>query len=146
MAEQLQGEDSAAWAPRPAGVGGRRRRRMVRRSEQLTVKFSLEEREVVGVAAARCEGMAPSAWVGATAVAVAKGEVRPLPSGMGDALAELVETRTQLRRFSTLVNQAVAALHSTGQLPPELLAAVELTSRAVRRVDQATAALAGLGA
>jgi hypothetical protein len=60
---------------------------------------------------------------------------------MGEALRELVEARTQLRRFGVLVNQAVTALHSTGVPPTGLVRAVELAARAVRRVDDATVAL-----
>ncbi len=96
--------DAQAWRPRGVGPAGRRRRRMVRRSEAMTVKFSLEEREVIGVAAARA-GVAAAAYVGSVSVEVARGEVHPLPADLVDALAELVETRTQLRRFSTLVTR-----------------------------------------
>jgi hypothetical protein len=60
---------------------------------------------------------------------------------MGEALRELVEARTQLRRFGVLVNQAVVALHSTGSPPTGLMRAVELATHAVRRVDAATVAL-----
>jgi hypothetical protein len=82
-----------------------------------------------------------AAYVGSVSVEVARGEVHPLPSDLVAALAELVETRKKLRRFSTLVNQAVAALHSTGAVPAELAPAVELTNRAVARVDALTAQL-----
>jgi hypothetical protein len=60
---------------------------------------------------------------------------------MSEVLRELVEARTQLRRFGVLVNQAVASLHSTGTPPASLVRAVELAARAVRRVDDATVAL-----
>jgi hypothetical protein len=60
---------------------------------------------------------------------------------MGEALRELVEARTQLRRFGVLVNQAIAALHSTGTPPASLMRAIDLATRAVRRVDDATVAL-----
>ena len=56
-------------------------------------------------------------------------------------MRELVEARTQLKRFGVLVNQAVAALHSTGSPPASLVHAIELAARAVRRVDAATVAL-----
>lgn len=72
---------------------------------------------------------------------VARGEVSPLPVTTGGIVRELVDARVQVRRFGTLVNQAVAALHSTGQVPVELLSAVGLCARAVNRLDEATAAL-----
>jgi hypothetical protein len=59
------------------------------------------------------------------------------------ALAELMAARTQLRRFGTNVNQAVAALHTTGEAPEWLAPAVEVTARAVRRVDEAAVRLCG---
>ena len=46
-----------------------------------------------------------------------------------------------MRRFGGNVNQAVAALNSTGEAPEYLVRAVELTARAVRRVDEAAEAL-----
>jgi len=49
--------------------------------------------------------------------------------------------RAQVRRFGGNVNQAVAALNSTGETPQWLAQAVELTSRAVRQVDAAAEAL-----
>ena len=45
--------------------------------------------------------------------------------------------RAQVRRFGGNVNQAVAALNSTGEAPDWLSQAVELTARAVGRVDAA---------
>jgi hypothetical protein len=45
------------------------------------------------------------------ALAAARGTVPPAPSQTRQALAELMAARTQLRRFGTNVNQAVAALH-----------------------------------
>jgi hypothetical protein len=49
---------------------------------------------------------------------------------------ELFAARTAVNRFGNNVNQAVAALHSTGQPPTEALAhAMALTTRAVRNLD-----------
>jgi hypothetical protein len=49
--------------------------------------------------------------------------------------------RAQVRRFGGNVNQAVAALNSTGETPQWLAQAVELTSRAVRQVDAAASSV-----
>jgi hypothetical protein len=46
-----------------------------------------------------------------------------------------------VRRFGGNVNQAVAALNSTGEAPEWLGTAVELATRAVRQVDAAAEAL-----
>jgi hypothetical protein len=49
---------------------------------------------------------------------------------------QLFEARTAVNRFGNNVNQAVAALHSTGHPPMEALAhAVALCARAVRNLD-----------
>ena len=49
---------------------------------------------------------------------------------------QLFEARTAVNRFGNNVNQAVAALHATGQPPIEALAhAVALCTRAVRNLD-----------
>jgi len=57
-------------------------------------------------------------------------------------LAELVAARLALRRYGTLVNQAVAALHSGQAAPVWLQDAVAGADSAVARVDGATARLA----
>jgi hypothetical protein len=119
---------------------GRRRRRTSGRTYRLTLKFTADEFAPV-LEAASASGLTPTGYAAAGAVALARGQVRPLPSSMGEALRELVEARTQLRRFGVLVNQAVVALHSTGSPPTGLMRAVELATHAVRRVDAATVAL-----
>ena len=56
-----------------------------------------------------------------------------------EVLLELMAARTQVRRFGVNVNQAVRELNSTGIAPEWLGNAVALTSRAVDRIDHATA-------
>jgi uncharacterized protein (DUF2062 family) len=53
---------------------------------------------------------------------------------------ELVDARRQWQRYGTLLNQAVARLHSTGQAV-ELGAAVAGCERAVLRLQQAAVAV-----
>jgi len=96
-------------------------------------RFSVEEFEVLGVAAATA-GLTPTSFVAARAVAVARGVVRPVPSGTAEVVRELVEARTQLVRFGVLLNQAVAKLNATGQVDGALVAAVQ-------RCDAATGSL-----
>jgi len=113
---------------------GRRRRQVVARPHAVFARFSVEEFEVVGVAAAAAAGLTPTSFVAARAVAVARGVVRPVPSGTAEVVRELVEARTQLVRFGVLLNQAVAKLNATGQVDGALVAAVQ-------RCDAATASL-----
>jgi uncharacterized protein (DUF1778 family) len=106
---------------------------VVARPHAVFARFSVEEFEVVGVAAAAA-GLTPTSFVAARAVAVARGVVRPVPSGTAEVVRELVEARTQLVRFGVLLNQAVAKLNATGQVDGALVAAVQ-------RCDAATASL-----
>ncbi len=111
----------------------RRRRQATARPHSMLARFSDEEFEVLAVAAAAV-GLTPTGYVASTAVAVARGQVRPLPSGVGDVMRELVEARAQLVRYGVLLNQAVARLNATGQMDGSLAAAAQ-------RCDQATAAV-----
>jgi len=116
-----------------SGSVRRRRRQVVARPHAVFARFSVEEFEVLGVAAATA-GLTPTSFVAARAVAVARGVVRPVPSGTAEVVRELVEARTQLVRFGVLLNQAVAKLNATGQVDGALVAAVQ-------RCDAATGSL-----
>lgn len=124
--------------------------RPARRRERLTdaprkravlVRFNDDERSAVASAAERA-GLTTTAYVATVALNVAR-SAPPTgpPSPLRDALAELVATRGQLRRFATNVNQAVAALNATGEMPPSLITSVAVTTRAVQRIDLAAAEL-----
>lgn len=124
--------------------------RPARRRERLTdaprrravlVRYNDDERLAVASAAKRA-GLTTTAYVATVALDIARA-VPPTaaPSPLRDALAELIMTRGQLRRFGTNVNQAVAAFNATGEAPPALLTAVAVTARAVQRVDLAAAEL-----
>jgi len=63
------------------GSGRRRRRQVVARPHAVFARFSAEEFEILGVAAAAAAGLTPTSFVAARAVAVARGVVRPVPSG-----------------------------------------------------------------
>lgn len=123
--------------------------RPARRRERLTdsprrravlVRFNDDERSAVASAAERA-GLTTTAYVATVALDIARAAPPTTSSPLRDALAELMATRGQLRRFGTNVNQAVAALNATGEAPPALLTAVAVTARAVQRVDLAAAEL-----
>jgi len=105
------------------------------RPHAVFARFSVEEFEDLAVAAA-LGGVTPTSYVASTAVAVAvaRGQVRPMPSGVGDVVRELVEVRAQLVRSGVLLNQAVARLNATGEVDGSLGAAAQ-------RCDEATAAV-----
>ncbi len=113
-----------------------REHRFPGRRQPVSVRFAEEEFAVIALAAGRA-GLTPTGYVGAVALAAARGTVPPVPSASRQALSELVAARAAVRRFGGNVNQAVAALNSTGEAPEWLGQAVELTARAVARVDAA---------
>jgi hypothetical protein len=57
-------------------------------------------------------------------------------------LIELMGAHRQVRGAAHNVNQAVAKLHSTGEVPGELAATVDYLRRVAARVDSAVAAIA----
>lgn len=87
---------------------------------------------------AAAAGVTPTSYVATTAVAVARGQLRPLPSGVGDVMRELVEARAQLVRYGVLLNQAVARLNATGQVDGSLAAAAQRCDAATASVRAAT--------
>ena len=108
----------------------RRRRQVVARPHAVAPKFSDVEIAVLRSAAAQA-GLTVTGYVSSRAVAVARGEVVPLPSSVGDAVRELVAARTMLRRYASLLNQSVAKLNATG-------VADQALSAAVARCEEAT--------
>ncbi len=142
MSEQPGTDDPADTAPEAGAVVVTRHRdhHFPARGRRITVRLDDTELAAIELAAGRA-GLTPTGYVGAVALAAARGTVPPAPSQTRQALAELMAARTQLRRFGTNVNQAVAALHTTGESPEWLAPAVEVTARAVRRVDEAAEAL-----
>lgn len=143
-----QVDEDEGEAGQGAGAGGRvvssgarrRQRQAERRPHRLTPRFSDEELEAVSVAAALA-GLTPTGYVAKVAVDVATARVKPVPTGVTDAIAELLAARYQVQKFSGLVNQAVAKWHSTDELPPQLLAAVGLVGRVLPRLEEAAAAV-----
>jgi len=113
-----------------------REHRFPGRRQPVSVRFAEEEFAAIVLAAGRA-GLTPTGFVGAVALAAARGTVPPVPSQSRQALGELMAARAQVRRFGGNVNQAVAALNVTGEAPEWLGQAVQLTVRAVARVDAA---------
>ena len=52
-----------------------------------------------------------------------------------------MEARTQVRRIGTNINQATAAINTTGDPPVWLEHALTITNRAVTRLDEAAVAM-----
>ena len=88
------------------------------------------------VAAAMRAGLTPTSFVAAAALAVARDSVPRVRSPLHELMTELNAARTLVGRFGTNVNQAVAALHATGDASPALARAVDVCARATSRLDQ----------
>jgi len=117
-------------------VSRHRDHRFPGRGRRVTVRLGDEELAAIELAAGRV-GLTPTGFVGAAAIAAARGSAGPAASESREALAELMAARAAVRRFGVNVNQAVAALNATGEAPDWLGQAVEAAARAVGRVDAA---------
>ncbi|MBF5082385.1 hypothetical protein [Quadrisphaera sp. INWT6] len=74
-------------------------------------------------------------------VAVVTGDATPSVEPLRSALADLLDARSQLRRLAANVHLAVGSTHQNGRPPSWLEAAVRDAATAVRRVDEAAAAV-----
>ena len=147
---------------RPAGVarsGRDRRHHSPRRGRHITAAFTDAEYSALAEAARRVgltpTGFCAQAALAATTLRLVPGDVGPptapsvgVPAGLWadadprvEALAqmqaELAALRTTVVRVGTNLNQAVAALHATGEAPVWLRHVVEQCGRALRAVDDA---------
>ena len=138
MGERDASPTEGTGAPGDAAVLVSRHRdhRFPGRGRRVTVRLCDEELAAIELAAGRA-GLTPTGFVGAAALAAARGTAGPAASESREALGELMAARAAVRRFGVNVNQAVAALNSTGEAPDWLGQAVEATARAVGRVDAA---------
>jgi hypothetical protein len=123
-----------------AAVGRKRRYRHGPRARGVYVRYDEEEFAVLAAAAARA-GLATTAYVGEASLAAARGSDPPATSVLYQLGEEMMAARRQVRRYGNNVNQAIAALHSTGQAPDWLAVAARRCDEAVARLDAAVAAL-----
>ena len=104
-------------AQQPGAVVRRRERKG--RPRQIRVRFSDDEWHDISAAAGRA-GWTVGGWTAATGVAAARRKPPPRLVVAEATLRELAETRRQLVRIGTLLNQSVKAVNATGQVPPGL--------------------------
>ncbi len=107
-----------------------------RRRHRINLRLDDDEWATIHGAAER-SGLSDAGWCTEVGLAAAAGSTLPTPSVSRDALAELTLAQRQLRKYATNVNQAVAALHSTGAVPDYLVAAIATTDTAARRLSDA---------
>jgi hypothetical protein len=97
------------------------------RDRRVTIRFDAQEYEAVQAAAGRAR-LAVSAWAGRVLAAEVDRATRPVP--WAEDVRRVEEAAGEARRVGVLLNQAVAALHSTGEVSAELADAVAEARRA----------------
>ncbi len=126
-----------AGSPAAPVVVRHRPHRFPGRDRVVKVRYDEQEHQQLTEAAARA-GLTPSGFLAAAGLSVATGQRPPAPVVDREVLGELLALRTAVTRYGVLVNQALAAWHSTGNAPVWLQQAMHGAHRAVRRVDEAT--------
>jgi hypothetical protein len=120
-------------------AGSRSRRRPREEAPRArTVRFDLTEAEFdeLAQAAARA-GLARGAYAAEAALAAARGVAAAPGEAFREALAEMITASSLVRRIGVNLNQAVAKLNSTGQLPGDLNPCAQACMRRVARLDAA---------
>lgn len=119
-----------------------RRHQFPARDRVVKVRYDDREHAVLSAAAGRA-GLTVAGFLAGAGLSVAGQGPPPSQAADRELLAELVQLRLAIRRYAVNVNQAVAALHSTGDAPVWLARAVAGAHRAVQCVDAATGRVAG---
>ena len=119
-----------------------RRHRFPARDKVVKVRYDERELAVLAAAADRA-GLTVAGFLAGAGLSVAGQGPPPSQAADRELLAELLRLRLAIRRYAVNVNQAVAALHSTGQAPVWLSRAVAGADQAVASADAATRRLTG---
>ena len=114
-----------------------RQHRFPARDRVVKVRYDEQEYAALAAAAARAR-LTPSGYLACSGLAAAGQGQAPSQSADRELLAELLSLRTAIRRYAVNVNQAVAAIHSTGDAPIWLSRAVLGAQLAVVSADEAT--------
>jgi hypothetical protein len=130
-------------AVEPASGRARRRRGRDGLTEMLRPRFTPGERVEVDAAAASA-GMSTSRFCAEAALAAARGMPMVLSAAQDrEALArlqrQLFAARTEVARFGGNVNQAVAALNSTGVAPEWMGRAMARVGYSINQLDEVIA-------
>lgn len=144
MAGRDESGAPAAWA---RGLRGRDRTHYrPGRPHRVNARFNAEELAAI-VAAATAAGMTPTGWCAEVALAAARGappaSLDPAREGLAQLQAELFDARVAVGRIGTNLNQAVAALHATGEAPDWLVRAAAACERRMERLDEVIALVDG---
>lgn len=142
-------EPTPAWdsavaveAAAPSRVVRHRRHRFPARDKVVKVRYDERELAVLAAAADRA-GLTVAGFLAGAGLSVAGQGPPPSQAADRELLGELLRLRLAIRRYAVNVNQAVAALHSTGQAPVWLSRAVAGADQAVLSADAATRRVTG---
>jgi hypothetical protein len=131
----------------PAGRGGDRRHQFPGRRHRINLRLDDTEHQEITTAAARCD-LTPAGYCAEAALANARSTTPPgqplAEIGVGRAeLAQLqrslFDTRGELVRVGNNLNQAVAALHSTGRARLGLQQAADRCRQVIDLIEAAIA-------
>lgn len=134
LALDLAGAVEAEAVPR---VVRHRQHRFPARDKVVKVRYDECEHAVVAAAAGRA-GLTVAGFLAVAGLSVAGQGPPPSQAADRELLAELLRLRLAIRRYAVNLNQAVTALHSTGEAPVWLSRAVAGAHQAVVSVDAAT--------
>jgi hypothetical protein len=119
------------------GTGRRRGRLAEARSERGTPRFSKAEWELVAAAAA-ARGLAVNAWLAEAAMRAARAERTPLPADWRQVLAELIQTRAEVRRVGRLLEQTAQVDGEVEASPAVAEEVLAMVRRVVSQLDTLT--------
>ena len=110
------------------------------RTRSISIRLDDDEYDLVASGARRA-GLTATGFVATAAVRTAQGLDLAADITWREALHELIQARTQIRRYAINVNQIAAALNAGVGAPPWTRHAITATTAAVQRLDTAAAAL-----
>ncbi len=135
--EEQAGEEPGDVEDDASPVIRHRRHHFPARTRVVKARYDDEEHAALTAAAARA-GLTAAGFLAKAGLSVAGHGPPPSQTADRELLAELLRLRMVIRRYAVNVNQAVAALHSTGEPPIWLSQAFAGADRAVRSADAAT--------
>jgi hypothetical protein len=118
----------------PTGRQRRRSRQGTRRPRLVRVCLSEAEHAEVAAAASRC-GLAAGAFAAEAVLAAARGTMITPDTVLREVLSRFDRAVVQVRRAGVNLNQAVAALHATGQSAGDLVPYAALSVRTAGRLE-----------
>jgi hypothetical protein len=137
-------EPSAEASDSVVADGGRpaRHRLHQRPPRRRTILIRLDDQEYAKVVeGARRAGLTPAGFAATAAVRTAQGIDLAGDITWREVVHELIQARTQIRRYAVNVNQIAAALNAGVGAPAWTQHAILTTTAAVQRLDTAAAAL-----